>query len=54
MVIPVFENRQGYQYPERGILDTHLQIENLSEMAENLEKMALYMKIMSIEFVVGV
>ena len=54
MVIPIFENRWDYQYPEQGLLDIYPQTENLSEMAENLEKISLCMKIMSIEFSVGV
>ena len=54
MVTPIFENRWDYQYPEQGLLDTYPQTENLTEMAENLEKMSPCMMIMSIEFSVGV
>ena len=48
------ENRWDYQYPEQGLLNTYQQTKNPSEMAENLEKTLLCMKIMSIEFSVGV
>ena len=54
MVIPIFENKWDYQYLERGLLDIYPQTENLSEMAENLEKTSLCMKFVSIEFLVGV
>ena len=54
MGIPIFENRWDYQYPEHGLLDIYPQTENLLEMAGNLEKTSLCMKIVSIEFSVGV
>ena len=54
MVIPIFENRWDYQYPEQGLLGTYPQTGNLLEMAENPKKMSPCMMIGLIEFLVGV